>query len=247
MPSTVLFARDCGAFGMRLTRYEPGRRMPRHCHDTHGISVILGGELVEEAHNCSVNPRAGWAVVKPAGTYHENRFGPAPVAILNLAFREPLHEEQPLVWSWFDRATVFRSAMRLLRVVRRGLSANQDDALAELAASLQELPRGGGSAWLERVKAALDECPSPSRLPISALAADAGVHPIYLARRFRAAYGVSLREYRQIAQVRRATQLILGTRRSLSEIAHDCDFADHSHMCRSFRVVAGTRPAALRH
>jgi AraC-like DNA-binding protein len=78
------------------------------------------------------------------------------------------------------------------------------------------------------------------------LAAQAGVHPVYLARRFRGAFGVSLREYRQIAQVRRATRLILGTRRSLSEIAHHCGFADHSHMCRSFRIVARVNPAALR-
>ena len=246
MASTVLFGRDRGAYTIRLTRYEPHEQMPRHCHDQHGISVILAGELIEEALHRSVHPAAGWAVVKPAGTYHANRFGPAPVTLLGLAFREALDDEQRLDWSWLDRATVFRSAMRLLRAARHD-SPDHDDALAELIASLHELPHRGGSAWLERVRTALDESPAPADLPISVLAADVGVHPVYLARRFRAAYGVSLREYRQVVLVRRATQMILGTRRPLSEIAHECNFADHSHMCRSFRVVAGTHPAALRH
>jgi AraC-like DNA-binding protein len=69
---------------------------------------------------------------------------------------------------------------------------------------------------------------------------------VYLARRFRDAFGVSLREYRQMVQVLRATEMVLRTRKPLSEIAHDCGFADHSHMCRSFRVVAGISPATLR-
>jgi AraC family transcriptional regulator len=39
---------------------------------------------------------------------------------------------------------------------------------------------------------------------------------------------------------------VLGTKAPLSQIAHECGFADHSHMCRAFRRVAGWRPSRLR-
>jgi AraC family transcriptional regulator len=87
----------------------------------------------------------------------------------------------------------------------------------------------------------------PERRPsVSAVARELDVHPVHLARQFRQAYGVSLREYRTIRLVKRAATAILGTKTPLSRIAHDCGFADHSHMCRAFRHVAGWSPSRLR-
>jgi AraC family transcriptional regulator len=245
MPSTVLFERDAGAYQVKLVRYPPNHQMPWHCHDEHGVSVVLDGTLAEEAEHRSVTPVAGWTVVKPAGTYHANRFGPISTTVLALTLRETLDDEGLLTWRWLDRATTYQAGLRLLRAVLRGTPTDHDDALTECIASLgHSVFSRGELPWLRAVRRALDE-PSHAE-SVGDLAARAGVHPVYLARRFRGAFGVSIREYRQIAQVRRATQLILGTRRPLSEIAHHCGFSDHSHMCRSFRIVARVNPAALR-
>jgi AraC family transcriptional regulator len=243
--SAVLFHHDAGSFHMKLVRYAPNHRMAPHAHDEHGVSIVLDGALVEEAEHRSVAPTSGWTVVKPAGTYHANRFGPAPTTLLALVFRESL-DDQPPTWRWLDRPATYRAGLRLLRAVKRGGAADRDDALTDLVASLGPAvcSRSGELPWLRRVRSALDE--PDQRVSVADLAASAGVHPVYLARRFRGAFGVSVREYRQIAQVRRALQLIVGTRRSLSEIAHHCGFTDHSHMCRSFRIVAGVNPAGLR-
>jgi AraC family transcriptional regulator len=145
---------------------------------------------------------------------------------------------------------VLQSALRLLRArpaEGAGLdSALDSDMLTELVASLADERHGQADvAWLRRVKRTLDD-PSETPPSVATLAADAAVHPVYLARRFRAAFGMSVREYRQIVQVRRAIQLVVGSRRSLSDIAHGCGFADHSHMCRAFRSVAHTTPGSLR-
>ena len=244
MSSTYLFERDVGAFQVKLVRYAAHRHMPPHCHDALGVSVVLDGTLVEEAEHRSFTAETGWTVVKPAGTWHANRFGPASATLLAITFRERCDDDAVRAWGWMNRAATYRAGLRLLRTVVRGERSEHDNALTELVASLGRFEYSHRDlAWLKAVKRMLDDGDDAS---VGDLAARAGVHPVYLARRFRGAFGVSIREYRQIAQVRRATQLILRTRRSLSEIAHDSGFADHSHMCRSFRTVARLNPAALR-
>ena len=51
-----------------------------------------------------------------------------------------------------------------------------------------------------------------------------------------------LRRYR----VKRAQEMMLSTRKSLSEIALNCGFADQSHLTRTFRRMVGVSPAAWR-
>jgi AraC family transcriptional regulator len=97
---------------------------------------------------------------------------------------------------------------------------------------------------LRRIRGILDD--PDATTSVASLALEAGVHPVYLARKFRAAFGTSIREYRQITRLRRAIQLVAATTRPLSRIAHECGFADHSHMCRAFRAVIGWHPSALR-
>jgi AraC family transcriptional regulator len=81
---------------------------------------------------------------------------------------------------------------------------------------------------------------------VSAIGRELSVHPVYLARAFRQTYGCSIRDYRTIRNVRRAADALLATRKPLSQIAHEVGFADHSHMCRAFRTVAGWHPSLLR-
>ncbi len=238
MAATVLFERETAEFTLKLARYAASTVMPAHAHDDNGVSIVLEGTLVEEANHASFYAGPGWSVIKPASTIHANAFGAAGATLLAIVPRLA-SSRFPTTWSWIERPSVFRSALRLV-------TERSDGIYTEFIAALeQEKPGGLDHQWLRKVRASLDDVSQPLR-PVSALASEANVHPVYLARRFRGAYGMSLREYRLVVQVRRATQLVLGTRRTLSEIAHACGFADHSHMCRSFRVVARTTPGALR-
>jgi AraC family transcriptional regulator len=84
------------------------------------------------------------------------------------------------------------------------------------------------------------------QLSVAALADRMNVHPVHLARQFRQTYGMSLREYRTTQLVKRATALVVGTKTPLSQNAHECWFADQSHMCRAIRRDAGWNPSRLR-
>jgi hypothetical protein len=79
---TALYAHVTSTYTARLVRYAPYAQMGRHAHDEDGISIVLDGELVEEAEHRSVQARGGWLVNKPAGVYHANRFGPQGALLL---------------------------------------------------------------------------------------------------------------------------------------------------------------------
>jgi AraC-like DNA-binding protein len=50
-----------------------------------------------------------------------------------------------------------------------------------------------------------------TRPSVTMLARELDLHPVYLARRFRQAFGVSIREYWTIRMVRRASELVVST------------------------------------
>lgn len=78
------------------------------------------------------------------------------------------------------------------------------------------------------------------------LARDAGVHPVYLTRRFRRAYGCSIVALRQFERVRAAAGAIADADTALSTVACDAGFADQSHLTRTFKQMAGVTPAVYR-
>ncbi|WP_454752898.1 helix-turn-helix domain-containing protein [Cupriavidus necator] len=65
-------------------------------------------------------------------------------------------------------------------------------------------------------------------------------------RAFRTSTGEAPLRFIMQRRVTRATRLLLETSTPLMKIAHDCGFADRSHMTRCFRRIAGNTPARIR-
>jgi AraC family transcriptional regulator len=240
-----------GGVTIRVASYAPRRAMEVHGHERAGLSLVLAGGLVEEAEHRSVTAGPGAVVVKPVGLMHANRFGPDGAVLFAVAFdanvaRTVFPEASALRWRWTTRPALVRAAHRMMQSATTPASA-ADDAftlLGDLSAATNGARRRPVPDWLRAVRRRLDDAwPSPS---CAELAADAGVHPVHLTRCFRQAYDLSIREYKLLAQVRRASELIASTRRPISEIAHACGFSDHSHMCRVFQSVSHVQPRALR-
>jgi AraC family transcriptional regulator len=99
--------------------------------------------------------------------------------------------------------------------------------------------------WLERVRERIrDERGNGTR--VATLAHDVGVHPVYLTRRFRRAYGCSVVAYVQAERVRHAADQLVRTADAISHVAYDAGFADQSHLTRAFSRAAGVPPAVFR-
>ena len=145
----------------------------------------------------------------------------------------------------------------LLARLRRVSSAADPDEACEAESLGFELLgaafRGPGESradppWLARVVERLRD-DVPERPSVSSLAAEAGVHPVHLARVFRRSRGETIASYVRRIRVQRAARLLAGRNQAfenIAAIAAGAGFADQSHMTRAFRRVTGTTPAMLR-
>ena len=103
--------------------------------------------------------------------------------------------------------------------------------------------RGRRPAWLDRSIERLRGSAAPS---IAALAEEAGVHPVYFTRVFRAALHTTPGAVARRARLERAAVELLGGEHTVASVAHGAGFADHSHFCRHFRREFGVTPSRYR-
>lgn len=81
---------------------------------------------------------------------------------------------------------------------------------------------------------------------LAALAAEVGLSPFALARRFRRTVGTSVHQYRLALAVREALERLCDGERDLTALALDLGFADHAHFTRAFGRRFGLPPSAVR-
>jgi AraC-like DNA-binding protein len=101
---------------------------------------------------------------------------------------------------------------------------------------------GGLSAWQERAAKELIEAHIDGSLPIARVAAVCGLSTSRFAHAFKASVGMAPHRWLLVRRVERAKELLRRGRRSLSDVALACGFADQSHFTRVFRRATGATP-----
>jgi AraC family transcriptional regulator len=241
--------------GLRLTDLEhpSARRIPSHSHEQAFLCLLLGGRYREQAGRLAVEYAPGTLVFHPPGLQHEDEIGPGGGVFFLVEYAEPWLRSLRDEWRRADlrlgRRGCLAPALDLLREHRLGSAPLAvEAAAAELLAACAAAPALRESSrprWLSRVEERLRE--ESGTLPrLADLAADAGVHPVHLARVFRKHRGESVGACARRLKVQRVfEQLALGER-SLAEIAFDAGFTDQSHLTRVVGKVMGRPPGALR-
>jgi AraC-like DNA-binding protein len=85
-----------------------------------------------------------------------------------------------------------------------------------------------------------------ARVTMPELGRRVGLSPFHLARRFRAATGMSIHRWRRTLRVREALARIDAGERDLAGLAMDLGFAHHSHLSNEIRAETGQPPSAFR-
>jgi AraC family transcriptional regulator len=222
---------------IRLVAYAAGARQSRHSHVRDSLTLVLRGSLREDSDLGCQHAGALSLVAKPAAFEHENAFGRDGAVTLQAIL--PRDAGLGRRASWAHDAPACRDMLRLLASLERGES-NVDELVRDAVAALSSVE--GGAAWLEEARRALER----EAMPIMLLARRIGIHPVHLARRFRARFGMSPTEYRTRMRARRAARALLDSESALADIALEAGFSDQPHMSRGVRSFTGMTPRALR-
>lgn len=242
-----------GPFRVREIGYAPGYRQPPHSHSVASVTLVLSG-AIRESSSCREEVGSALSVVvKPAGVVHSDEVGPGGARTLQIAFDESCIGQlvdgagELAEWRWHHGRRVAAAMLALLRMVRASSADALEDSIVDALAALPDDPPlpGEPPLWVRRAREALDD-DLHRNPPVRELARVVGAHPVSLSRAFRRHYGCTLTEYRRRERIRRAAASIAGTGASLTRIAHDAGYADHPHLCRDFRDVAGLSPSRFR-
>ena len=252
----VVARTDVAGLVLSETRHVPHGAVPAHAHDGALVTLVLDGSFDEKVGHRTDRFESGFVVFHPAGEAHANRFNDGGARCFNVQLGD----------EWLERAveggvsTQDRVACSDPAVAGRALALWRENAsgdglplaLEGLAVLLLAAVLPGARPlsprlpnWLpraiEQLRASVASPP-----PVSVLAAEAGVHPVYFTRAFRAAAGCTPGEYVRRYRIEWACARLRGSRATLSDIAQSAGFADQSHFTRTFRRIVGVTPGAYR-
>lgn len=250
--------------GFRLAQFTPtlaNREVAAHRHDeAHFVFVLHGRYETSAALPPDGSPPR--IVYSPPGTSHRDCFvaatdlATAAFATLSIDSRTMAEVETESKLP-AKGVCVGESAVPLVRRLlseARGVDALSTWVSEELC--LELLQRTGATrastgsavpAWLSRARDLLrDSAFSFGPRSVGEIARELGVHRVHLARRFRAAFGLSPGEYVRRCRLDRAQRMLVGSAAPLAEIAAAAGFADQSHFSNAFRRQFGASPRAFR-
>jgi AraC family transcriptional regulator len=237
-----------GGATLRLVAYAPETVQQVHSHDCPSLALLLWGRVRETTARSDVTAGAGSVSVKFADSLHSDRYGPESVGLLSIKV------DDPTLWSavvgevtasW--RTLPLKHHRSLLStLLKSDAKETRDEALFELLALSmpRHLTRGKPPMWLRRVHQHLTE--SPSTVKLGDLAAELGVHRVYLSRAFVQWFGEPPSIYRRRRMMDLALRSALYQRTPFAAVAADTGFADQSHLARTVQQQTGNTLNSLR-
>jgi AraC family transcriptional regulator len=234
-------------------RYAGHSRIPDHAHRTPYLCLVMDGWFEESCGTRRESCGAGMLLFHPAHEVHANRFGAEGARCFNLELApklaDRLVEESALprtrVCLGPGRAGMMAAA---IRAAAGSPALEIEEAVLALLDEIgpEVIPprfRGRPPAWLGW---SIERLRSPAAPSIAALAREAGVHPVYFARAFRAVVHTTPGAIARRARLERASAALLASDAPITAVAFEAGYADHSHFCRHFRREFGVTPSHYR-
>ena len=250
---TTLASKTAGEVTLAEGRYAGHSRIPAHAHSGPYFCLVLEGWFDETWGSRTETCGAGTLVFHHAREVHADNFGAAGARCFNLEpsprLAERLADEGALPGTRLTLGPGRAGAMTAALRAAPELSAMEVEEvvlglLAELTPPMTPPTwRGRRPAWLDR---SIERLRAPAPPSIAALAEEAGVHPVYFTRVFRAGVHTTPGAVARRARLERAAFALLGGENSVTSVAHGAGFADHSHFCRHFRREFGVTPSRYR-
>lgn len=260
-PPTALRLRAAEFDGISLVEgiHRAGSSLPWHSHPGPTFCFVLRGAFAEFTRGRTIDCHPSSLKLTPAGADHWNRFDLSDVRGLKIEIDPSRCHAVERYGRVLDQHRQFGTdASAELQLARRLYSEfrTMDSAaplaiegllleLIALIARSRPMVSTRAPDWVRRAHDLLHESLA-TRLSLSTIAAEVGVHPATLARGYRRAYGCSLGEMQRRLRLELAARLLATTELSAAEIAQLTGFFDQSHLTNSFRRQFGTPPLRYR-
>lgn len=245
-------------FRFAESEYRQGLKTPYHAHEHALLCLVLEGAYTNTYRMQPRTYRSSTVFFLPPGEEHLSDFSNTDVRIFRVEV-DPQRLRHIGEYSVvpdcpfeFDRGDLPRLAIRLYAEFKR---MDETSPLAIEGLILQmiaEVSRGSirnnersAPRWLHQAQELLRHRFS-EKLSLAEIAQLVGVHPVYLANEFRRHYRSTIGEYVRQLRIEYACRQLSGLDVSITEIAVQAGFADHSHFCRVFKRFTGTTPKRYR-
>lgn len=220
-----------------LTHYAPGEECRAHRHAGPQMSLLLAGSYIEDSAE-GVRALAGPGLsCKPGGFEHQNRFGEDGALILSI------QAEASDALATAYRVAGLETRAEGLRLLDQATAAGPPPQPPQSEPPTARAPGAPCQAWVHEAR---DRLLAEPQLSVAGLARAMGVHPIHLARRFRAAFGRPPASVRRDVRAARAIDRIVRSTAALAEIALAEGYSDQAHMTRVVGRITGWSPGGLR-
>lgn len=235
---------------------QAGVQAPLHRHERGYFTLILNGGFEERFQAHTLAARAGMMNFVPPLEPHRTRSYGARFVRIELPDSALLQArsigptmERPVLFEHSSAVSIARRILAEVRSREHGWRLVTNGLLFELLGYVvrdQSRPElRGVPHWIRSVKDRLDSEWNRA-LSLAELAQRHGMHPVHLARAFRAAYGTSVGEYKRAMQLKAAQDRLLRSDEDMLEVALACGFGDQSHFSKAFRRAFGMSPSRYR-
>jgi len=248
---------DVDDWAVSAITFPPGLVLARHEHPHATVALVVRGGFAGDYHSGEHECDEATSIVEPQGSPHANRFGSRPTRVVTIsATGESARTLPKAVRSVFARPALRHSVATHALAGRLDRELRQPDAMTALAVeglaleALAALARDriaerGERAYVDVALAVIHDR-FADRLSMAAIAADVGVHPVHLARLFRASMHTTLGAYQRRLRIEWVARQLRTTSVPIATLADQAGFTDQSHLGRVFRETTGTTPAAYR-
>ena len=244
-------------FILTESEFDPHSRLPRHAHENSYFCFGVQGLYTERYGSREVVCRPAALTFRASGQTHEAIVHGADTRVFMLEISsgwiEKLRADSLTLRVTYDfcGGALPQLCARLYREFHKTDSAAklaiEGLALELLAEATRQPSNGIGAAppWLRQAREMVIEHFSET-LKLTQIAAEVGVHPVYLATAFRQKFGLTVGEFVRRLRIEHACAELNKKDLPLSAIALQAGFADQSHFSKVFKSYVGMTPREYR-